>query len=101
MKGLLFGMVYGTGAVCITMLFLALVPFRYNVINWSNVPIGCFFWYLVACLGISIIFMLFFLVINSKYKKRQRNEDLPKGHCFAENYYEYDPTESQGHLVRY
>ena len=91
MKGLLFGMAYTVCAVFVLIAYMVFLPFHYdirNTIPWKKVPMGCEFWFLASCLTLTLVLAVVFMVTSCCYKKRQRSENPPNEHCFAEDYYD-------------
>lgn len=92
MKGLLFGMVYTVCGVFVLLSYGVFLPFHYNIkniVHWEKVYLGCGFWFCVCCLTVTAILAVVFFGISYCYKKRQRSENPPNEHFFAEAYYDH------------
>ena len=89
MKGLLFGVTYATCGIFVAISYVAFLPFHYDAkhaLHWGKVD--CSFWFFIACLSLTLILATIFFIMNCCYKKRERSENLPSEHCFAEGYYD-------------
>ena len=89
MKGLLFGLMYAICSCFVVLAYVSFLPFHYMfpAINWNSVPMSCEFWFLVVCLVLYALLTACFVLLSVNYKKRERGEELPSEHCFAEEYY--------------
>jgi len=87
MKGLLFGMAYALFGVFCVLIFLTYLIFLFLRKHHQLQPLGCLFWFLLTFMVAVLIFGFLFLLANCTYKKRQRSENLPSEHYFAEDYY--------------
>ena len=97
MKGLLFGTMFALSGVFLVLAYIGLLPFRVQMsgIHWDNVPMGCGFWFFVAYLILCLVLAVCFLAVVRTYKNRQRSEDLPSEHFFAEDYYDRSDPEAE------
>ena len=96
MRSILFGFVYIGIAVSLFSVYILTVLFR-NVIPWEGVVLDCGFWFLLVCTMITVLLILVFLVASMWYKRRERGENLPNQHWFAEQYYDRSfDTEASG-----
>lgn len=97
MKSLLFGTWYAVSGVIVLVTFVAFLPFRYHFknVDWSKTVMSCGLVLVVVYIVLFFLLLSCFVVINCSYKKRQRSEELPSQHCFAEQYYsQTEPSEA-------
>ena len=86
MKGLIFGITYGLGAI--STAFGLSVSFLFNkVFTWSTGVISCGFWYFLQVLITILLISCIASVILKWYKYRKREDVLPNEHIFAERYF--------------
>lgn len=84
MKGLVFGMCNLSFGLSIILFYLFSIPFQ----KFEFGSLGCMFWYLVACVTIVIVIFITFLIASYRYQNRQRDDNLPSQHYFAEQFYD-------------
>jgi hypothetical protein len=87
MRGLIFGVGYGSMYILRIIGYGIYWPFIHLSINWGSGIISCEFWYLLLLLLVTIIFSGLLLVAGRWYKNRKREDVLPSEHIFAERYY--------------
>lgn len=86
MKGLLFGFMYvGIAASLFSIYTLTQI---FAKISWKGAVLDCGFWLLFVCTVITVMLIIMFVGASVCYKKRERDDNLPNQHCFAENYYD-------------
>ena len=100
MKGLLFGFVYVGIGVSLVSIKILTALFS-NVISWRRLVLDCIFWYLLVCTIIAVLLFTVFLGISVWYKRRERDDNLPNQHYFAEQYYGNRIENSEENLVQY
>ena len=87
MRGLLFGVMYGSIVVCSVAGFGILQPFTKQSRAWATGMISCEFWYLLLTLLIVIVETVMLGILMKWYKNRKREDVLPNEQIFAERYY--------------
>ena len=83
MKGLMFGMVYLTTSFSACLFYPLSLPFK-HLDGWGG--LNCIVWYQLACIIAALVITGVFLVTISRYKNRQREENLPSQQFLADVY---------------
>ena len=97
MKGLLFGVGYGTVFIAGAIGVVISLPFQKRLSVWGTGTISCGFGYAVLALSVEVIGSVTLVLLARFYKKRKRQDLLPNEHIFAEKY--YSTTVSYTHLT--
>ena len=87
MRGLLFGVMYGSVVACSVAGYGILQPFTKQSRAWGTRMISCEFWYLLLTLLIVILKTVMLYILMKWYKNRKREDVLPNEQIFAERYY--------------
>ena len=84
MKGLIFGMFNLSIGLSMIFFYLFSIPFQ----KFGFGRLECMFWYLLACIIIVTVIFIMFLIASYRYQNRQRDDNLPSQHYFAEQFYD-------------
>ena len=87
MRGLIYGVTYGSVAVFTLIGFGISYPFTMSLSIWNTGLISCGFWYLLLAILYLIVNCIALIVFKKLYKNRKREDVLPNEHIFAERYY--------------
>ena len=87
MKGLMFGVVYGSVAVFAVIGYGIAQPFTKQLSIWGTGMVSCGFWYLMLIASFLVFDSAVLSVLGKLYKKRKREDVLPNEQIFAERYY--------------
>ena len=91
MKGLMFGMVYLATGFSVCLFYPLSLPFKRDGFHgWGG--LNCIFWYQLACIIACLVIGVVFLITISRYKNRQREENLPSQQFLADVYSEHMHT---------
>ena len=94
MKGLMFGMVYLATGFSICLFYPLSLPFKRDGFHgWGG--LNCIFWYQLACIVAALVIGVVFLIIISRYKNRQRDDNLPSQQFLADVYSEHMHTNNE------
>ena len=95
MKGLMFGVVYLAIGFSACLFYPLSFPFnRDGFHGWGG--LNCMFWYLLACVLSALAIGVVFLIVSSRYKNRQREENLPSQQFLADVYSDHMHTNNKG-----
>ncbi len=95
MKGILFGIIYI--GITVSLFSAYILTLVFSTVPWDGVVLDCGFWFLLVCTVITLLLIAMFLVASRWYRKRERDENLPSQHWFAEQYYDHSfETEASG-----
>ena len=87
MRGLISGIMYGSGSLFALIGYWITQPFRGKLAVCETGMISCEFWYLLLDILFLGIIGTSFSILGRLYWRRKREDVLPNEHIFAERYY--------------
>ena len=94
MKGLMFGMAYLATGFSICLFYPLSLPFNGFHADWGG--LNCIFWYQLACIVAALVISGVFLIVTSRYKNRQREDNLPSQQFLADVYSDHMHINNNG-----
>ena len=94
MKGLMLGVAYLATGLSACLFFPLSLPFKLvGFHGWGG--LNCMFWYLMACIAAALVIGVVFLIVSSRYKSRQRDENVPSQQFLADVYSDHHMRSSK------
>ena len=90
MRGLMFGVMFGSSSLFTLIGYGLTQPLRGKLIVWGTGTISCEFWYLLLNTIFLGIVGTSFTILGKLYTRRKREDVLPNEQIFAERYYATD-----------